>query len=69
MLTDEQILSLTESLLESLDKKVLREIDEDEMVALEKVLDDLDPEKLPLNDLFSGKMRVVIPFPTVDTDS
>ena len=69
MLTDEQILSLTESLLESLDKKVLREIDEDEMVALEKVLDDLDPEKLPLNDLFSGKMRIVIPFPTVDTDS
>lgn len=47
-------------------EKVLREVTEDEMRALEDVLDDLDPANLPLNDLFSGKMRAVIPFPTTD---
>jgi hypothetical protein len=47
-------------------EKVLREVTEDEMRVLEDVLDDLDPANLPLNDLFSGKMRVVIPFPTID---
>ena len=49
-----------------INEKVLREVTEDEMRALEDVLDDLDPANLPLNDLFSGKMRVVIPFPTTD---
>jgi hypothetical protein len=47
-------------------EKVLREVTEDEMRVLEDVLDDLNPANLPLNDLFSGKMRVVIPFPTTD---
>jgi hypothetical protein len=47
-------------------EKVLREVTEDEMRVLEDVLDDLDPANLPLNDLFSGKMRAVIPFPTID---
>ena len=47
-------------------EKVLREVTEDEMRVLEDVLDDLDTANLPLNDLFSGKMRVVIPFPTTD---
>jgi hypothetical protein len=47
-------------------EKVLREVTEDEMRVLEDVLDDLDPANLPLNDLFSGKMRTVIPFPTLD---
>ena len=51
------------------EEKVLREVTEDEMRVLEDVLDDLDPANLPLNDLFSGKMRVVIPFPTMDTES
>ena len=51
------------------EEKVLREVTEDEMRVLEDVLDDLDPANLPLNDLFSGKMRVVIPFPTIETDS
>lgn len=50
-------------------EKVLREVTEDEMRALEDVLEDLDPTKLPLNDLFDGKMRVVVPFPTMDTES
>ena len=52
--------------IELYEEKVLREITEDEMRVLEDVLDDLDPANLPLNDLFSGKMRVVIPFPTTD---
>ena len=47
-------------------EKILREIEEDEMRVLEDVLDDLDPANLPLNDLFGGKMRSVIPFPTTD---
>ena len=50
-------------------EKVLREVTEDEMRVLEDVLDDLDPANLPLNDLFSGKMRVVIPFPTTDPNT
>ncbi len=52
--------------LYSSSEKVLREVTEDEMRVLEDVLDGLDAANLPLNDLFSGKMRVVIPFPTVD---
>ena len=55
--------------IELYEEKVLREITEDEMRVLEDVLDDLDPTKLPLNDLFSNKMRVVIPFPTTDPNS
>jgi len=72
MLNDEEILLKTANLLENLDistkkpEKVLREVTEDEMRVLEDVLEDLDPADLPLNDLFSGKMRVVIPFPTTD---
>ncbi len=72
MLNDEEILLKTAKLLENLDiseqkpEKVLREVTEDEMRVLEDVLDDLNPANLPLNDLFSGKMRVVIPFPTID---
>ncbi len=48
------------------EEKVLREVTEDEMRVLEDILDDLDPANLPLNDLFGGKMRAVIPFPTID---
>jgi len=59
----------TNETIDFYEEKVLREVTEDEMRVLENVLDDLDPAKLPLNDLFSGKMRVVIPFPTMDTES
>ena len=75
MATDEEILLKVSKLLENFDvseqktEKVLREVTEDEMRVLEDVLDDLNPANLPLNDLFSGKMRVVIPFPTTDPDS
>ena len=79
MINDEEILLKTAKLLENFDistpkivdlyefnEKVLKEVTEDEMRAIEDVLDDLDPANLPLNDLFSGKMRAVIPFPTTD---
>ena len=75
MATDEEILLKVSKLLENFNiseqktEKVLREVTEDEMRVLEDVLDDLNPANLPLNDLFSNKMRVVIPFPTVDTNS
>ena len=59
----------TNETIDLYEEKVLREVTEDEMRVLEDVLDDLDPAKLPLNDLFGGKMRVVIPFPTLDPDS
>ena len=75
MATDEEILLKVSKLLENFDiseqktEKVLQEVTEDELRVLEDVLDDLDPANLPLNDLFSNKMRVVIPFPTTDPDS
>ena len=79
MLTDEQILAKTSAILENLDlkwpkneeinEKVLREVTEDEMNAIEDVLYDLEPNKLPLNNLFNDKMRIIIPFPTMDTES
>ena len=79
MLTDEQILAKTSAILENLDlkwpineeinEKVLREVTEDEMRVLEDVLDDLDPNNLPLNSLFNDKMRIIIPFPTMDNQS
>ena len=75
MATDEEILLKVSKLLENFDiseqktEKVLREVTEDEMRVLEDVLDDLNPANLPLNDLFSNKMRVVIPFPTTDPGS
>ena len=55
--------------VELYEEKVLREITEDEMRVLEDVLDDLDPANLPLNNLFNGNMRAIIPFPTMDTES
>ena len=79
MRSDEQILYETRDFLQKIEEnltknhkkpeKVLREVTEDEIRVLEDVLDDLDPANLPLNDLFSNKMRVVIPFPTIDTNS
>ena len=51
------------------EKKLLREITEDELEHIEKALDEMDPEDLAFNDLFGGKNRVLIPFPTKDATS
>jgi len=75
MLNDEQILLKTANLLENFDisnkkpEKLLREITEDELEVIQDVLDDLKGENLAFNDLFAGKMRKVIDFPTLDVGS
>ena len=75
MLNDEQILLKTSNLLENFDisgqkaQKLLREITEEELEVLQGVLKDLKGENLAFNNLFDGKMRKVIDFPTMDTQS
>jgi len=82
MLNDEQILLRTAQLLESLEdrvpraadlyestEKVLREVTEDEMEILNDVLSDLDGDALSLSNAFEDKKRIVVDFPTMDTDS
>ena len=75
MLNDEQILLKTAQLLENFDisnkkpDKLLRELDEIELEALDGILDDMKGEDLAFNGLFDGKMRKVIDFPTMDTST
>ena len=75
MLNDEQILLKTAKLLENFDisakkpEKLLRELDETEYEIVTDVLDDLAPDDLAFNELFAGKMRLVINFPTMDNQS
>ena len=73
MLNDEQILLKTAQLLENFDisakkpDKLLRELDDIELEALDDVLDDMKGEDLAFNGLFNGEMRKIINFPTMDT--
>ena len=75
MLNDEQILLKTAQLLENFDisdkkpEKLLRELDDIEMEAIEDVLDDMKGEDLAFNKLFDGEMRKVINFPTMDNQT
>ena len=75
MLNDEQILLKTVKLLEALSiseqkpEKLLRELDEIELEALDGILDDMKGEDLAFNKLFDGEMRKVIDFPTFDSSS
>ena len=55
--------------IEIYEEKVLREVTEDEMRVVEDILDDLDGDELSLASVFDEKMRIVIDFPTMDTDS
>ena len=55
--------------IEIYEEKVLREVTEDELRVVEDILDDLDGDKLSLANVFDEKMRIVIDFPTMDTDS
>ena len=50
-------------------EKVLREVSEDELGAIEGILDDIDGDSLSLNNLFKDKKRLVIEFPTEDETS
>ena len=75
MLNDEQILLKTAQLLENFDistkkpDKLLRELDEIELEALDDILDDIKGEDLAFNGLFNGEMRKVINFPTMDNST
>ena len=48
------------------EKKLLREITEDELEHIAKALNEMGPEDLAFNNLFDGKNRILIPFPTRD---
>jgi len=75
MLNDEQILLKTAQLLENFEiseqkpEKLLRELDSDEYEIVKDVLEDLQPDDLAFNQLFAGKTRLVINFPTMDNQS
>jgi hypothetical protein len=75
MLNDEQILLKTAQLLENFDiseqkpDKLLRELDDIELEALDNILDDIKGEDLAFNGLFNGEMRKVINFPTMDNST
>jgi len=51
------------------EKKLLREITEDELEHIAKALNEMGPEDLAFNDLFDGKYRMLIPFPTREATS
>jgi hypothetical protein len=75
MMNDEQILLKTAKLLENFDiseqkpDKLLRELDEIELEALDSILDDIKGEDIAFNGLFNGEMRKVINFPTMDNST
>lgn len=53
---------LTESRKVVDETKLLREIEEDEIEHIRDALTDIDSKKLPLNDIFDGKYRKVLPI-------
>ena len=53
---------LTESRKVVDETKLLREIEEDEIEHIRDALADIDSKKLPLNDIFDGKYRKVLPI-------
>tara|TARA_R100001594_G_scaffold51807_1_gene85259 strand:+ start:1146 stop:3605 length:2460 start_codon:yes stop_codon:yes gene_type:complete len=75
MLNDEELLLKTAELLENFDifdkkpEKLLREITDQEYDVIVDVIEDLKGEDLAFNDLFGGKMRKIIDFPTMDNQS
>ena len=46
------------------EERLLREIDEDELEHIRRAIDEMNPEDLAFNEMFDGKERVVIAFPT-----
>ena len=47
------------------ENKILHEASDEEIEVIEDVLADLDPESLPMNGAFGGKLRKVIPIETI----
>ena len=52
-----------------INEKLLREITEDELGHIEDVLDNIDPDEMPFNNLFQGKMRLLLPFSALEPGS
>jgi hypothetical protein len=50
-------------------EKFLREVTEDEFEHIQQAIDELSPEDLAFNDIFEGKNRLIIDFPTADETS
>ena len=50
-------------------RKLLRELDEDEYSLIEDAVNDMGPEDLAFNELFRGKERLVLDFPTMNTSN
>ena len=49
--------------------RLLREVTEDELLHIQKALDEMDNDDLAFNKIFDGKMRVVLDFKTMDKTS
>lgn len=51
------------------ESNLLREISASEVELIQDAIDTLEPEDLPFNKLFGDKERIVIPFPTYDSET
>ena len=51
------------------EEKLLREVTTDEFEHIRKALDEMEPKDWAFNDVFDGKNRVLIPFPTREAKS
>ena len=51
------------------ERKLLRELDEDEFSIIQDAIDEMGPEDLAFNDLFEGKTRLIIDFKAFDETS
>jgi hypothetical protein len=51
------------------ERKLLRELDDEEVEHVRDAIDNMGAEELAFNDLFEGKTRLVLDFPTMDTSS
>ena len=58
---------LTESKQSS--ESLLREVTEDELLHIQKALDEMDNSDLAFNKMFDGKMRILLDFKTMDRTS
>jgi len=51
------------------ERRLLRELDDEEVEHIRDAIDTMGPEELAFNDLFEGKTRLILDFPTMETSS
>jgi len=51
------------------ERRLLREVNEEEIEHIRAAIDEMGAEDLAFNELFQGKTRLVLDFPTMDTSS